>query len=93
MRTAAAHSDTSHASPTCSFHSGHGVFDDDAPVGRRSDASRSGQIHFGIRFASVHIFGRNDALKEVGCRQRFQDGIYVRSRRCRSDGLKPSLFV
>ena len=93
MLTVAAHSDTSHPGPTCSFYAGHGVFDDDAPVGRGSDASSGGEIHFRIRFAPMYIVGGDDALENMSSRQSFQDGVDVGSRRGRSDDLKPSIFV
>jgi hypothetical protein len=77
MLTVAAHSDTSHPGPTYSFYAGHGVFDDDAPVGRGSDASSGG----------------DDALENMSSRQSFQDGVDVGSWRGRSDDLKPSIFM
>jgi hypothetical protein len=45
--------------------SSHGVFNDNAPLGRNADSGSGYQVHLWIGFALVHVFTAYDALKHV----------------------------
>src|SRR6266851_165092 len=68
MLTVATYSNAFHPRSTCSLDARECVFYNDALLGRYSDASSGGQIHFGIWFASVYIFRGSDGLKNMGRR-------------------------
>src|SRR5215469_12983318 len=93
MSLVVANPDASHPSTTCSFDTSKSVFHNNASVGQSPDARGGNQIHFRIRFSTMHILSGDDALKDMGSRQSFKDCFDIRTWCRRSDRLEPSLSV